>query len=77
VAACNTHLPTAQPSFFGGVECAQLACAGLRPNFRFPVVGLQGTRVGSKCRSAARAETTGYARADRRVFDSQPRGRLG
>jgi hypothetical protein len=30
---------------------------------------------GSKPHSAAKAETTGYARACRRAFDSQPRGR--
>ena len=32
---------------------------------------------GNKPRTAAKAETMGYARASRRAFDWQPRGRLG
>ena len=32
---------------------------------------------GSRCRTDAKAETTGYARSARRAFDSQPRGHFG
>jgi hypothetical protein len=34
-------------------------------------------QIGSKPRTAATTETKGYARAFRRAFDSQPRGRSG
>jgi hypothetical protein len=54
--------------------------SGTVPNF----MGLQSrlakvreVQVGNKCRTAAKAETTGFARAFRRVFDSQPRDHLG
>ena len=44
---------------------------------RSPILqmGLLGTRLDNKLRNPAKAETTGYARAFRRVFDSQPQGR--
>jgi hypothetical protein len=42
---------------------------------RFPWA--TGGQVGSKSRTAAKAETMGCARADRRAFDSQPRDRSG
>jgi hypothetical protein len=38
---------------------------------------ITGTPLGNRRHTAARAETTGYARACRRAFDSQPRGRSG
>jgi hypothetical protein len=63
---------------------ARRACtSGLRPNVcraavgrRIPI-GMHSDALtsGSKRRTAARAETTGCARASRRAFDSQPRGR--
>jgi hypothetical protein len=36
-----------------------------------------GVRNGSRCRTDAKSETTGYARAHRHAFDSQQRDRLG
>ena len=58
---------------------------GLRPNaFHAPagqhtLIGMRSDALtnGSKPRTAARAETTGYAPASRHSFDSQPRGRSG
>src|ERR1700730_8213468 len=44
--------------------------------FQSPEVGSLEPQIGSKLRTAARAETTGYARAFRHAVDSQPRGRL-
>jgi len=38
---------------------------------------LLGTGLGSKAHNAAKAETKGYTRSFRRVFDSQPIGRSG
>jgi hypothetical protein len=39
--------------------------------------GLLETPLGSKRHTAAKDETTGYERAFRRAFNSQPRGRSG
>jgi len=42
-----------------------------------PETELPESRVGNKRHSAATGETMGYARAPRRAFDWQPRGRSG
>jgi hypothetical protein len=68
-------------------ECAlPVFTSGLQRSAAFLVAGgrriRSGTRSnaltsGSKAHTVAKAETTGYARACRRAFDSQPRGRSG
>ena len=67
-------------------ECALLALSvGVkRSAYRAPagqrtLSGMRSEAVtgGSKPRTVARAGTTGYARAYRRAFDWQPKGRLG
>ena len=44
-------------------------------SLQFRQVGVPDSQVGSKLHTAAKAETTGCARACHRAFDSQPRGR--
>jgi hypothetical protein len=67
-------------------ECALLASSvGVkRSAYRAPagqrtLTGMRSEAItsGSKPRSVARAGTRGYARAYRRAFDWQPRGRFG
>jgi hypothetical protein len=67
-------------------ECARLASiSGLRHNASRAPAGRptqngmcsNAFTGGSKPHTAAKVETTGYARACRRAFDSQPRGRSG
>jgi hypothetical protein len=41
------------------------------------VVALLELQAGNRRHTAAKAETKGYARAFRRAFDLQPRGRSG
>jgi hypothetical protein len=48
----------------------------LRASSRFRLDGVLETPLGNRPHSAARAETTGYARSSGRAFGSQPRGRL-
>jgi hypothetical protein len=58
------------------VHCTLLSVIEMLISALFPLAGLQGTQVGSTRHIDAKAETTGYARAFRRAFDSQPQDRL-
>jgi hypothetical protein len=58
------------------LHCTLLSVIEMLISALFPLAGLQGTQVGSTRHIDAKAETTGYARAFRRAFDSQPQGRL-
>ena len=62
-------------SYSGGPSCEP--CRRRREPCRALVAteAVKRIRNGSRCRTDAKAETTGYARSSRRAFDSQPRGR--
>ena len=60
-----------------GVNEHQLSTVRNFIRLQYRLARVRGTQVGNECRTAARAETKGYARAYRRAFDSQPRDHSG
>ena len=64
------------PAGTGLPSCCPVFSAVWSVSLQFHLVGALGTRFGNRRHNAAKAETTGYARAFRRACDSQQRCRL-